>query len=272
MNVSRADEKLTLSAPSRLSFPLKLPTLLRFATFALLLATACSAADSRKKLVMLISEAEYETAKTLPVFAKSLEKDFRVVVVSGPTLDTEKHVFDRIEEIADADVLLVSVRRRTLPKAQLDAIRRYVAAGKPVVGIRTASHAFSLRPNQKMAEGGTQWPGWDAEVFGGAYTNHHGKDVKTTVTAAASDHPILRGVKLPFESSSSLYKVSPLKPGAKAILTGAIPNQPPEPIAYTFTRKDGGKSFYTSLGGVSDFQNPAFTTLLRNALLWAAGR
>lgn len=248
---------------------MKLPHLLLFLCAAL----TSFAADSRKKLVMLISESEYETAKSLPVFAsKFLEKDFRVVIVSGPTVDTEKHVFDRIGEIADADVLLVSARRRTVPKAQLDAIRRYVAAGKPVVGIRTASHAFSLRPNQKLAEGGQQWPEWDAEVFGGNYTNHHGKGPNTTVTAAPGNSPLLRGVKLPFESTSTLYKVSPLRDGAKPVLIGTIPGQPPEPVAYTFTRKDGGRSFYTSLGGVKDFENPAFTALLRNALLWAAGK
>jgi type 1 glutamine amidotransferase len=246
--------------------------LARLLPFLLVTAVALHAADSRKKLVMLISEAEYETAKSLPVFAKSLEKDFRAVIVSGPTVDTEKHVFDRINDVADADVLLVSVRRRALPKAQLDVIRRYVAAGKPVVGIRTASHAFALRSNQKVPEGGEVWPEWDAEVFGGAYTNHHPKGAAVNVTAAAPDSPLLRGVKVPFETDSTLYKVSPLKPGAKPILTGTIPNQPPEPIAYTFTRKDGGKSFYVSLGGPKDFENPNFTALLRNALLWAAGK
>ena len=246
--------------------------LLRFIALAVLAAVAAFAADSRKKLVMLISEAEYETAKSLPVFAQSLEKNFRTVIVSGPTLDTDKHVFDKIDEVASADVLLVSVRRRALPKAQLDVIRRYVAAGKPVIGIRTASHAFAFRPNQKVPEGSEVWPEWDAEVFGGAYTNHHGKGPAVKVTAAAPNSPLLRGVKLPFETSSTLYKVSPLKPGAKPILMGTIPNQPPEPIAYTFTRKDGGKSLYISLGGPNDFQNPGFTALLRNALLWGVGK
>ena len=240
---------------------------------ALIGVAAINAADPRPKLIMLISESEYETAKTLPEFAaKFLEKDFRVVTVSGPTVDTEKHVFNRIEEIAAADVLLVSVRRRTLARAQLDAIRRYVAAGKPVVGIRTASHAFSLRPNQKMADGGHQWPEWDAEVFGGSYTNHHGKGPATVVTAAPGQHALLGGVKVPFESTATLYKVSPLKAGTLPVLIGTIPGQTPEPVAWTFKRRDGGKSFYTSLGGADDFRNPNFTTLLRNALLWAAGK
>lgn len=222
---------------------------------------------------MLISEAEYETAKSLPVFAQSLEKDFRTVIVSGPTLDTEPHAFDKIDEVTTADVLLVSVRRRALPKAQLDVIRRYVAAGKPIVGIRTASHAFAFRPNQKVPAGHEVWPEWDAEVFGGNYTNHYAKGgAPIKITANEPNSPLLRGVKVPFEINETLYKVSPLKPGAKVILTGAIPNQPPEPIAFTFLRKDGGKSCYIPLGGPEDFKNPNFTTLLRNALLWAAGK
>lgn len=252
-------------------FPFRFAAL--FLVAMALAATAVSAAPAgaaRKKLVMLISEPEYETAKTLPEFAaKFLQKDFRVVTVSGPTPRGED-TFDRVDEIADADVLLVSVRRRTPPKAELEAIRRHVAAGKPVVGIRTASHAFALGKNQKLAENGTVWPEWDAEVMGGNYANHHGKGPPTNVTASKPDHPLLRGVTLPFSSDSSLYKASPLRPGAETVATGTIPGQAPEPVAWTFRRRDGGRTFYTSLGGPSDFKNPAFVQLLRNGILWAA--
>ena len=243
---------------------------LRFLVLGLLVVAAAFAADPRKKLVMLISEPEYDTARTLPEFAtKFLEKDFRVVTVPGAQVGDENS-FTGMNELADADVVLVSVRRRTPPQAQLDAVRAYLAAGKPLVGIRTASHAFALAKNQKLTQGGAAWPEWDAEVIGGSYTNHHGRGTLTTVTAAAANDPLLRGVKLPFESTSSLYKVSPLRTGAHAILTGTIPGQPPEPIAWTFQRRDGGKSFYTTLGAPDDFKHPSFTTLLRNALLWAA--
>lgn len=237
--------------------------------------TAAFAADSRPKLVMLIAEPEYETEKTLPVFAAAhLAKDFRVVTVSGSPAAGDT-TFAPIAELADADVLLVSVRRRTPPAAQLAAIRKHVAAGKPVVGIRTASHAFALGKNQALAAGNADWPAWDHEVIGGNYANHHGKGPVTTVTRTASapaDHPILRGVTLPFTTPTTLYRNTPLRPGAVALLTGAIPNQPAEPLAWTFTRADGGRTFYTSLGGPNDFQNEAFTRLLRNGLLWAAGR
>jgi type 1 glutamine amidotransferase len=248
-------------------------SLLAIFAAALFSACAATAADTRKKLVMLIAEHEYETATTLPEFAaKHLAKDFRVVTVTG-SLAPGQTAFESINEIADADVLLVSVRRRTPPKAQLDVIRRHVKAGKPVVGIRTASHAFALGRGQTLADGNADWPQFDAEVIGGNYSNHHGKGPPTRVTptdSAAAGHPILKGVMLPFESESTLYKNTPLKPGAKPLVTGTIPNQPPEPLAWTFMRPGGGRTFYTSLGSPSDFKNGSFVTLLRNGILWAA--
>ena len=245
----------------------------RILAFLAICATTLSsfAADSRPKLVMLIAEHEYETIKTLPEFAAEHLKDFRVVTVSG-SLAEGRNDFDGVGQIADADVLLVSVRRRTPPKAQLEAVRKHVAAGKPVVGIRTASHAFALRKGNPPA-GFAAWAEFDAEVIGGNYTNHHGAGPQTTVTrapAAKADHPILRGVKIPFTTPSSLYKNTPLRDGADALLLGTIPNQAPEPVAWTFTRRDGGKSFYTSLGGTADFKNPSFVQLLRNGIVWAA--
>lgn len=251
-------------------------TRLRFLLTVLGLAvatTAALAADARKKLVMLIAEHEYETAQTLPEFAaKHLAREFRVVTVTG-SLAPGEVAFDKVNEIADADVLLVSVRRRTPPKAQLDVIRRHIAAGKPVVGIRTASHAFALSRNQKLAEGNAEWAQFDHEVIGGNYSNHHKAGPLTTATASspeAAKHPILRGVTLPFTSDASLYRNTPLRPGATALLTGTIAGQPGEPIAWTYNRPGGGKTFYTSLGGPSDFKNPAFVQLLKNGLLWAA--
>lgn len=248
-----------------------------FLAFAVLLALSCVASafaaeprDARKKVVMLIAEGEYETAKTLPEFAASfLQKEFRVVVVGGSTAPGQ-NAFDGIDEVASADVLLVSSRRRTPPTAQLEVIRRYVGAGKPVVGIRTASHALARVKGKNLAAGEAEWPEFDAHVIGGSYVGHHGTGPITTVTAANASHPLLRGVKVPFTSVSTLYKVNPLRAGTQALLTGAIPGQAAEPVAWTFNRADGGRTFYTSLGSPADFKNPAFTQLLHNALRWAA--
>lgn len=263
--------------PNPMHFPARRTFLRTSALLVLLSSTvvaAFAAADSRKKLVLLIAEHEYETARTLPAFAaQHLSRDFRVVTVGGDVPATQMDLAPIASEIADADVLVVSVRRRTPPKAQLDAIRQHIDAGKPVVGIRTASHAFALGKNQKLPDGHAEWAQFDHEVIGGNYSNHHGKGPPTAVAAApgiSAQHPLLRGVTLPFTSDASLYKNTPLRPGATSVLVGTIPNQPTEPLAWTFTRANGGRTFYTSLGGPGDFANASFVQLLRNGITWAA--
>ncbi|MGD9856428.1 MAG: ThuA domain-containing protein [Planctomycetaceae bacterium] len=229
--------------------------------------------DKRPYVVMLIGEDEYKTEETLPKFAaEQLGNDFRVSFVFADEAD--KHNFPGIEQIREADVLLVSVRRRTPSLEQLDVVRAHVAAGKPVIGIRTASHAFALR-NGKPAEGLAAWPEFDAEVFGGHYTNHHANDLVATLTLVEeqADHPILTGVpRKEFTSNGSLYAVSPLAAGTTPLLTGRVASHDPEPAAWTFTRNDTGRSFYTSLGHPDDFETPAFVQTLRNAIVWAAGK
>src|SRR5262245_40833744 len=65
----------------------------------------------RKKLVLLISAQSYETDQTLPKFAtRFLVDDFRVVIVTG-AMTHPMQQFDHIEEVVDADLLLVSVWR-----------------------------------------------------------------------------------------------------------------------------------------------------------------
>lgn len=229
--------------------------------------------DLRPRLVILSAEDEYETEKTLPHFAKTnLGHDFSVRYVFENAED-KTDLPGLSEALEDADLLLISVRRRPLKTAQLEKIEKFIRSGKPVVGIRTASHAFHLRTG-KPPEGTSSWPELDAEVWGAHYTNHHPNGLKSEVTgiAGVKDHPILTGVNLPFPQGGSLYMVRPLNKHATALLNGVADGVEAEPVAYTFTRADGGKSFYTSLGQKADFENPNFLRMLINALLWAAGK
>ena len=228
--------------------------------------------DPRPRLAIISAEDEYETEKTLPHFAlTNLGHDFSIRFIFAN--DTDKTNLPGLEAIDNADLLLISVRRKPLKATQLETIQQFIRSGKPVVGIRTASHAFHLRTG-KPPEGTASWPDLDAEVWGGSYTNHHANDLKSRIIAidSAKDHPILTGVRVPFDQGGSLYKVNPLQSGAVPILNGQAEGVPAEPVAYTFTRKDGGRSFYTSLGHKADFENPAFVRMLVNALFWAAGR
>lgn len=224
--------------------------------------------DTRPHLAILLGEEEYDTATTLPKFAaEELGKDYRVSLVF---LDEKTKVsFPGLEVVRDADVLFISARRRPLPKEELDLIRGHVAAKKPVIGIRTASHAFHLR-NQPPPRGLADWPDIDAVVFGGSYSNHHGHTLKSTIwpLPAAKDHPILKGIAAAeFPGGGGLYQTSPLKPGATELLRGKVEGVVGhEPVAWTFTREDTGRSFYTSLGHPDDFTRAEFRALLKNAL------
>ncbi|MCO6459364.1 MAG: isochorismatase family protein [Pirellulaceae bacterium] len=230
------------------------------------------AQDRRPHVVLVMAEDEYQTERTLPEFAAAqLGKRFRVSYVFGS--DTERNEIPGLEAVREADVLLLSVRRRVLPAESLKIIRDYVAAGKPVVGIRTASHAFSLR-GQELPEGFADWPELDAAVWGGNYQGHHGNQLRSMVERVAErqTHPILSGLPdEPFAQGGSLYKNTPLAEGAVELLRAKAEGQPDEPVAWTFQRADGGRSFYTSLGQRADFENPAFVRLLANAIAWAAG-
>lgn len=228
--------------------------------------------DQRPHLVMVIAEQEYATEETLPEFAANyLGKDFEVSHVFAN--ESERNDLPGIEVLDDADVALLSVRRRVLPSKQMDTIRRFVQSGKPLLGIRTSSHAFALR-NQSPPEGYRDWPEFDAQVFGGNYTNHHGNQLKSVVRVVAEGHPLTTGLgSEPYQQGGSLYKTSPLADGTKQLLIGEIEGQSGEPVAWTFQREDGGKSFYTSLGHRDDFESDReyLPRLLTSALHWAVG-
>jgi type 1 glutamine amidotransferase len=222
--------------------------------------------------VVVQGEEEYKTAQTLPPFAREhLGKEYRVSFV---WLDEKSQAsFPGIDVVKDADILLVSARRRPLPADQLAVLKAHVAAGKPVLGIRTASHAFHLR-NKPAPEGLADWPDIDATVFGGSYSNHHSRDMATTAWPLpdAKEHPILKGIPAAaFPAEGGLYQTAPLAAGTVELLRGkAAGIEKEEPVAWTFVRADGGRSFYTSLGHPDDFKRSEFTTLMTNALGWLA--
>ncbi|MCC6510391.1 MAG: isochorismatase family protein [Pirellulaceae bacterium] len=227
------------------------------------------AGDLRPRLAILIAEDEYETEITLPEFVASHLGGYRVQLVFGDA--QAQGVLPGIEQIASADALLVSMRRRPIQADQLAVVRQFVDAGKPVIGIRTASHAFCLR-DKPPATGLAEWREFDGEVLGGSYTNHYGNNdhPQISVVQSPADTPLAQSLKgLSFVSTGSLYKVLPLGAGTQPLLMGAIANQKPEPVAWTNVRAGGGRTFYTSLGHKGDFAQDAFRLLLANGIHWA---
>ncbi|MFO0911875.1 MAG: ThuA domain-containing protein [Pirellulales bacterium] len=234
--------------------------------------------DRRPHIVMMIGEDEYQTERTLPEFArKFLQRDFRLSFVHASASNPNN--FPGLEVLDDADLLVVSVRRRTPTVDQLQHVRDFLAAGKPAVGIRTASHAFSLRDGQPPAAGHASWPEFDAVVWGGNYQGHYGHNEPTErrsfvqIVPTQSLNPLLTNISANEQGVVSwLYKTNPLAPGTNLLMTGRHDSSKNvEPVTWTYRRADGGRSFYTSLGHPADFAEPWFQRLLLNGTCWAAG-
>jgi len=231
--------------------------------------------DKRPRVVFLSAESEYGSVETLPEFSHELQTRYSLyceVLQGSPERSSDdRHELAGLEALTNADLAVVFLRRRALPPQQMKYLRDYMAAGKPLIGLRTASHAFDTRGSAPA--GYAEWPKFDPEVLGGNYHGHHGAGPKCAVTMAggAEGHPILAGVKLPFTSDGSLYEVRPLAESTQRLLIGTIPDKEPEPVAWT-NRYRGSRVFYTSLGHADDFKNASFRQMLINAVFWAMNK
>jgi len=153
-----------------------------------------SAAESTRapELVLISGEYEYESARTLPAFKQYLSTNYGFNCTYLER--TKGEDIPGLDALDKADLVILFIRRMTLPEEQLAKIRRYVESGKPLIGLRTASHAFE------------NWKEWDHDVLGGNYHNHYGDNLVSPIKIApeATDHPILKGVKSGFPAGGSL--------------------------------------------------------------------
>ncbi|MBN1346675.1 MAG: ThuA domain-containing protein [Phycisphaerae bacterium] len=214
-------------------------------------------AKSPLRVCMLSGSLEYKSDESLSAYKDYLEK--RYDVTCALLRRQAKDKLPGLEALHDCDVAIIFTRRMTIDGEDLERVKRYCTSGKPLIGIRTASHGFQ------------NWLALDKEVFGGNYKNHYGSGPKCKIgiLSEAKDHPILSGFK-PYESEGSLYRNTGLAKDTTVLLDGSIPGHT-EPIAWTRPHK-GGRVFYTSLGHPDDFKNESFLRLLTNAIFWVTKR
>ncbi len=211
------------------------------------------------RLHMLSGSKEYQSEPSLKAFAAYLEKHYGVRSTLSLGRDGIKEL-PNLAAMADADVLVVFCRRVKITGDQLRRIQGWCKAGKAVVGLRTASHAFQ------------NWLAFDREVLGGDYKGHGGgeKAIEVSLNAKARSHPVLKGVR-PWTRAGKLYR-NP-KPAADiTLLLTAKGRGDSQPVAWVRTQANGGRVFYTSMGVPTDFQDATFQRLLVNAVFWTAKR
>ncbi|MEX2233008.1 MAG: ThuA domain-containing protein [Cyclobacteriaceae bacterium] len=231
--------------------------------------------EQKKKyhIVFLISEDpdNYEAPRTIPIFAEALTKKhgFKVTVILG---EGERTAFryPNLEVISQADLVIVFSRRVALSHEQLALIRNYLKQGKPLVGIRTAHHAFSAVGEIK--DGHEAWPEFPAEILGCQNRGYGPQELGTEVAVVpgSEKHPILKGFEPgQWHADGSTYHVAPLLDTKATILVTGKVKEKVEPAAWTRYTADGSRVFYTSLGYPSDFDKPQFNNLLVNGIFWA---
>ena len=211
-------------------------SLVGLAALAFLLPATADAGDKAAPLkVCLVSGSlEYDSDASLAKLQQHLEKNLHIKCSRAFIKDKDVSNLPGLENLDSCDVMLLFTRRLEITGEQLEH-QEILPSGKPLVGVRTASHAFQ------------NWLDLDKDVLGGNYKGHYKDGPLTTIefTDKAKGHPILDGVK-PFQSKGSLYKNTGLAKDVEVLLTGLIPDHT-EPIAWTRAHK-GGRIFYTSLG------------------------
>ena len=214
------------------------------------------AAPPTKKLkICLVSGSfEYKSDESLAILQELLEKNYPVECTRAfAKSETE---ITGLENLATSDAAIFFTRRLKIDAPELEKVKKFVESGKPIIGIRTASHGFQ------------NWLEMDKLIFGGDYKNHLKNELKCVVapTDAGKAHPILKGVGT-IKSDGSLYRNPEVAKDLTILLTGTVGAEV-YPVAWT-REKDGRRVFYTSFGHPVDFKDEHFLKMLANAIAWA---
>ena len=255
-----------------------------------------------KHLVFLAGDHEYRSEETLPALARIMARHygFRCSLFFTTNPQTgfiepgSSHVAG-LEALNTADLMVVFLRFQDFPDAEMQHIADYLERGGPVVGLRTATHAFQIkRPDAKFLKytwkgGDPSYPGgFGRQILGETWVSHYGRNHKQSsrllLQPDQKDHPILRGVRDVWVQSGG-YTADPTEGttvlALGQILDGMTPDSPPAadkeqlPVAWyrTYTSASGksGRVFTTTHGASEDLLNDGFRRMLVNAVLWAAG-
>jgi type 1 glutamine amidotransferase len=195
--------------------------------------------------------------------------------------------------------MVIATRFRDLPDEQMKHIVSYIESGRPIIGLRTATHAFQFKNNRTYQR--YSWNSKDPDggfgrlALGETWIAHHGQHGKQSTrgihVTAQKSHPILRGVgDGEIWGPTDVYKVRLPLPGDSQplvlgqVLGGMAPSDPPVtgpqnepmmPVAWTRTftgpRGTTARVFTSTMGASQDFQSEAFRRLVVNAVYWALG-
>ena len=256
-----------------------------------------------KHIVLLAGDEEYRSEDSMPQLAKILavRHGFKCTVLFAINKETDEidpKTLDNIpglQSLETADLMVMFLRFRELPDGQMKYIIDYTNSGKPIIGLRTATHAFFYRKNLDSPYAKYSWQskklegGYGRQVFGETWVNHYGRhQVESTrglIVAGMGNEVIATGIDSIW-GESDVYGLTSLNGDCRPIVMGQVlvgmnPDDKPNPtkrlvpVAWTKTYTgETGKTdrvFTTTMGHAFDFNNEGFRRLMVNACYWALG-
>jgi hypothetical protein len=268
---------------------------------AVFIAALMSIGCFAKHIVLIAGDQEYRSEESIPALAKILETrhGFQCTVlysINRKTGAIDPSTMDNIpglEALRKADLMILFTRYLELPDDQMKEIIDYTNSGRPILGLRTATHAFNYKKHldSPYAKYGAQNKdgGYGRQVLGETWIAHYGAHQKEStggvIVAGMQDHPILRGVR-DIWGESDVYEITSLSGDSQPLVMGQVllgmePSSPPDPVkkqmpiawikTYIGETEKNDRVFMTTMGHVMDFKNEGFRRLLVNAGYWAMG-
>lgn len=258
-----------------------------------------------KHIVLVSGDEEYRSEEALPQLGKILatHHGFKCTVLfaidpqSGEINPNVTTNIPGLEALESADLMIIATRFRNLPDEQMKHVHDYLQKGKPVIGLRTATHAFNLGGNSgfKQYTWNNQQGGFGRQVLGETWVAHHGghgsESTRGILVKEKSEHPILRGLKDgDIWGPTDVYTVKlPLPGDSEPLVLGQVvkgmkfddppvegkKNDPMMPVAWTksYEGADGqkGRVFTTTMGAATDLEAAGTRRMIVNAVYWTVG-
>ena len=170
-----------------------------------------------KHIVLISGDEEYRSEESLPQLAKILTQyhGFHCTVLfaqdpekSGMIDPNYSFNIPGMEQLKEADLMILFTRFRALPSEQMQHLDNYLRDGKHLIAIRNSTHAFNFKDkNNPFAhygwnyEGGiTDWHlGFGKNILGETWYTHHGhhkhQSTRGLIAPDAKNHPLVNGIE-----------------------------------------------------------------------------
>lgn len=249
-------------------------------------------------IVLISGDDEYRSEESLPMLGKILAGhhgfNVRVVFAVDPANDNIAPDYQKnipgLEALDSADLMIMLLRFRNLPSKQMKPIVDFTNSGKPIIGLRTTTHAFKGtrgvygKYNSTNSNGG-----YGKIVFGNKWEGHHGKHAIQSSRGVLVDsnftHPVLRGVD-DIWGPSDVYGVKTLPENTNVLVNGqvlsgmnpsdnAVEEKGLTPLIWErlYTGDSAKKSqvLFSTIGASQDFESEDLRRVIVNSTYWMLG-